>query len=353
MHNNNKIQDLPVFFILSRPRSGSTLLRFMLDAHPEIAIPPECTYIIDLYHKYNNKTKWDEKRKIKFIKDLQKSYKIESWFIDFDIYKEALINNNELNSYSKICKYTHLYYKTPYTKKDIKIIGDKNPIYSIYTNKLMKLFPGSKYIILTRDYRDNVTSIQKTDFEAPAIPLLAWRWSKVYNNLFNDCKKFPNNFISIKYEDLISNPEKTLKNICMFLNIEYHENMLNYADKKDEFYKLYDFKHIQQYFGNLFSDFSKDSLEKWKTNQCEKQIKVIESIAGDTGELAGYEKEYTQVKSTFKISHLIYFLYGALWYKMKKVYDLLPVCIKRYLFKPNFLAGFFSLFISKNKKKTT
>ncbi len=53
----------------------------------------------------------------------------------------------------------------PFSKKD-KIIafGDKNPGYSIYTEKLIKLFPDSKFIYLNRDYRDNFVSLKKSRF---------------------------------------------------------------------------------------------------------------------------------------------------------------------------------------------
>ena len=54
------IRNLPFFFILGRPRSGTTLLRTILDAHPNIVIPPENSYLIHLYFKYRHAgVKWE------------------------------------------------------------------------------------------------------------------------------------------------------------------------------------------------------------------------------------------------------------------------------------------------------
>ncbi|MEO8322834.1 MAG: sulfotransferase, partial [Actinomycetota bacterium] len=42
------MDDTP-FFIVGSARSGTTLLRMMLNAHPEVALPPESRFIVELY----------------------------------------------------------------------------------------------------------------------------------------------------------------------------------------------------------------------------------------------------------------------------------------------------------------
>lgn len=46
------IADTPFIFIVGRPRSGTTLLRTLYDAHPNVNIPPECQFVVNLYGKY-------------------------------------------------------------------------------------------------------------------------------------------------------------------------------------------------------------------------------------------------------------------------------------------------------------
>ena len=50
----------PIPIIVGVPRSGTTLLRFMLDSHPEMAIPPE-TGFIPLLNSLNES---DRQRKV-------------------------------------------------------------------------------------------------------------------------------------------------------------------------------------------------------------------------------------------------------------------------------------------------
>ncbi len=56
-----KQKGIPIFFVVGRPRSGTTLLRTLFDAHPNVLVPPECQFIINLYPKYGKVTNWSKK----------------------------------------------------------------------------------------------------------------------------------------------------------------------------------------------------------------------------------------------------------------------------------------------------
>ena len=49
--------------------------------------------------------------------------------------------------------------------KNINLIGDKNPSYSLFGNSLIESFPEAKFIWLIRDYRAQVNSMLKVNFE--------------------------------------------------------------------------------------------------------------------------------------------------------------------------------------------
>ncbi|PIY34553.1 MAG: hypothetical protein COZ08_01280, partial [Bacteroidetes bacterium CG_4_10_14_3_um_filter_42_6] len=54
------------------------------------------------------------------------------------------------NLYGNICKAVYAVYPSLYPKENILLFGDKNPGYTIYTNRLLKIFPNSKFIHITR-----------------------------------------------------------------------------------------------------------------------------------------------------------------------------------------------------------
>ena len=45
---------IPIFFIVGRPRSGTTLLRALFETNPNVCFPPECQFIINIYPEYGN-----------------------------------------------------------------------------------------------------------------------------------------------------------------------------------------------------------------------------------------------------------------------------------------------------------
>ena len=64
------LSSMPLFFIIGRPRSGTTLLRVLFEAHPHVLIPPESPFIISLYKKYGKVTTWDDRVIREFCEDL-------------------------------------------------------------------------------------------------------------------------------------------------------------------------------------------------------------------------------------------------------------------------------------------
>ncbi len=109
----------PFFFIVGRPRSGTTLLRTLFDANPNVCIPPECQFIINLYPKYGKQQHWDQKSLLQFYHDLQDQWLFKTWKIDNDELKAALLKAEGDLSYNEICKLVYLRYQTVFEKNDI------------------------------------------------------------------------------------------------------------------------------------------------------------------------------------------------------------------------------------------
>jgi hypothetical protein len=98
-------------FILGNPRSGTSLFRIMLNAHPEIVAPPECGFAHWWLRKYYNWQESDIKtnRLNKFLDDLFGSTKIETWDLQQKSV-EALILSIKPKTYSELVKCIYLSY---------------------------------------------------------------------------------------------------------------------------------------------------------------------------------------------------------------------------------------------------
>ncbi|MFH0866455.1 MAG: sulfotransferase, partial [Bacteroidota bacterium] len=234
-----------------------------------------------------------------------------------------------------------------FEKKEIKIIADKNPPYTLYIPFLIKIFPDARFIYIVRDYRDNVLSMKSVDFERPWLSSLAYRW-KYYNKKFLKAYyKDKSRFHIIKYEDLVCEPDKYLTKLCSFLCIEYTDKMIHYNRIKDEVLKIYPQELIDRYHKNLFEPISQGNIGKWKNKMTVKEIRKCDMIVGKYADMMGYERMYKKKNVFLYISCLPGIIYGQLYYIIFDAATIILPYKLRYLFF-KMLSGIFSPWWKKN-----
>jgi len=301
----NTIKNTPLFFILGRERSGTTMLRLNLNNHSHIHIPPESPFIIHLHKKYHNKKNIDLKR---FIYDLKQEPFLLNWRIDYSVLREKLQNINP-PTFQNYCTAI----LNQYSKNDI-ILGDKNPSYSLFGDKLHQIYPNAKFIWIIRDYRAQVNSMLKVNFERKIISSLAARWVSYNKEIEKIKNKFPEQVLLIKYEDLVTSPEKHYKNICTFLELDFEQSVLSTAKIKKEFQP----KHHT----SLEEKINTKHIKEWETELSVEQIKICEAVAGDYGECFGYKKTINHNSLTY-FGALLGIFYGKCYkYFIKLMYSL-------------------------------
>jgi hypothetical protein len=144
--------------------------------------------------------------------------------------------------------------------------GAKFPVHFSYTNLLLDWFPNSKILHIVRDPRATsvsharnllpvfenkpfYTSLNSLYYKGLVLHgVFDWIWDANYHKKF--CRF--DSYYSLRYEDLITNPESHIKKICDFLNVKFNENMLN-PPVVDSSYKTKSTK-----------GFNKESLDRWR-----------------------------------------------------------------------------------------
>ena len=311
-----KIVNLPFFFIIGRPRSGTTLLRTLLDAHPNVNIPLESPIFITLYNKYKNVGYWNDAIIDNICDDLKKVPKLGSWTINIGNIRKSLRESDRKLSFAKISKVIYYHYNSLFEKGEIQLLGDKNPPHTEYLGRLINIFPEAKFIYLQRDYRDQIVSMRKLLSENPAVSIQSYRWKSAYKNFINFKNKFPKNCIEIKYEDLTNNPTEILMKICSFLEIDYEPSMLDFYKIKEKAYSIYPPKIIEKSFKSLFHPISTKHIFSWKLKLTEKEIRIADIIAGKHAEITGYDRLYKSKGPLTYILYLPIIIYGYLIYPL-------------------------------------
>jgi hypothetical protein len=341
-----ELDNIKIFFILGRPRSGTTLLRTLFDAHTNVSIPYEGRIIMDLYFKYGKQKKWTENKLIEFYNDAISLNKVKDWEFSENFKKDVLElgENTDLN---RLIKIVYLSFKSLFPKEKILIIGDKNPFYSIrrsYLRIIREVFPEAKIIHLVRDYRAHYLSMTTMDFESNNVGVIALMWKYSYEIIKNE---FGNskNYLLIKHEDLTSHPTKYLTELCSFLNIEFQPTML-------EFYKIKDY--VLENYGDAFLKIHSSLLnpvtdefnDKWKTKLDDITLEYLDAITGETADEIGYERKYFKQKNFFIVLYLHFFKFLYLFYA--RILDYSPLKIKmKIVNRPGFFHLLFTFFLKK------
>jgi hypothetical protein len=284
------------FFILGNPRSGTSLLRIILNSHPNIVAPPECGFSHWWLQKYQD---WDindlhTKRKTEFLNDVLGSKKMETWRLNNDRLSK-LVEQRKPSNYSELIDCVYLCYKT--NESVISAIIDKNNYYVNHLGDLPKIWPNAKYIFIIRDGRDvacsylEVNELKSDSKYKPKLPTeistIAEEWSANNQNILSFLRQNNKKYIMVRFEDLISDTKDKMMQICQFLNIQYHENMLNYFNNSSLIMK--------EPLETL--DWKKKTLEmpdaskngRYKNDLSQTQIETFNRIANENLNIFGYD----------------------------------------------------------------
>lgn len=251
----NRIRNIPIMFIVGKGRSGTTLLQVLLNNHPNVIGPPESMFIPLLYPRFHNVVKWSDKDIKDFVEALysEKIFK-RSWGIDEQQLIQSLSAVKEHADFTLMCKM--VCYQLRKDKKEIILISFKTPDLTLFTGKLLKLFPEAKFIHLVREPRGNVYSHLEA-FNVKNTVYIAQKWLR-YNKLVENKKmKTPERFFTLKYEELVTNLNERMKELCFFLNINYLDE---WSHKVPDEVKLEGKPHKP-----LSAPVSISNIEKWRS----------------------------------------------------------------------------------------
>lgn len=214
----------PVPIIVGSPRSGTTLLRFMLDSNSKLAIPPETGF---LCVAPTLRGSGDELRKDFFRAIVNFPVEAPNW-PDFEIPEELFWQTLTRISPFNITEAYRSFYRLYAARFGKPRWGDKTPLYIKCLDAIRKVLPEARFIHIIRDGRDAALSLRKMRFSpGPEIETQAAYWRDCVLAARRAGVDYPD-YLEVRYEELILNTRKTLNDICAFIDLEYDDAMLRY-----------------------------------------------------------------------------------------------------------------------------
>ncbi len=267
-----------MFFIVGSARSGTTLLRIMLNAHPDVAVPPESRFVTELWPGRNEIDVDD------FLAELGEHRLFKAWDLPVDSVRAEL--HAKRVPYAEAVEAAHRAYAK---KRDKNVYGDKTPRYVEDISLLAELWPRSRFIHQLRDGRNVALSYGDVPFGPKDLGGTARLWrSRVSAGIEAGRRLGDERYMEIRYEDLVSNFEGSAKLICDFLGITYDEAMLDYTERaRDDI-----LPRAAKYNPNVSKRVDEARKRSWQESMPDSQVRIFEAIAGDLLEDLGYERRF-------------------------------------------------------------
>jgi hypothetical protein len=277
--------------IVGVPRSGTTLLRLMIDAHPDVAIPPETGFLPALADL--DQTTDSVRAAWRIITEFH------TW-PDFGLDPLVLRATLDRLSSGTPADAARAFYRLYAGRFGKSRWGDKTPTYGTALDRIASLLPEARFIHIIRDGRDVMLSVRSLWFRpGDSVEACAEDWTARLERT-RALGAQVSSYLEIQYEALVMYPEQTLREVCRFLDLDFAPQMLTYHVKAraqfDELQARYAgdsevLASMAERVANhrfVMEPPRLDRIGRWKRELGEAELMRFEAVAGEWLDRLGY-----------------------------------------------------------------
>jgi hypothetical protein len=252
-------------FIIGVPRSGTTLLRLMLDSHSLLSIPPETQFLSAIVN-------------IKSASVEQTIHAIThcARWNDFGMTEGVWREPHPQTSADAVRRFYGAYA----AKQGKNQWGDKTPQYGRIMQRIKTLLPETYFIHIIRDGRDAFVSWRQTHWPTP---VSAESGAKMWSSYIREARQQAaavGDYCEVRYEDLVTNPEDSLSRVCSSI-----QELGSFRSKRGE---VIDRMTRLSWHQRVAKPPDAIRVRRWRTELSSQDRNTYERIAGDLLEELGY-----------------------------------------------------------------
>jgi hypothetical protein len=280
----------PYVFIVGCPRSGTTLLQRMVDAHPQVAVIFETKWIPRLFDKRKGLT-----REGLVTPELIPLLLVQRDFDRLHIDREQLEGLLEAERPTAYANFVSRIFDLYGQRRGKLLVGDKTPSYVRELDTLHTLWPRARFVHLIRDGRDVYLSTAgwpKGKQKRPAI-FDAWKddavstaafWWEMNVRLGREAGNSlgPELYYEMRYESLVRNPAEECAGLCAFLGLPYDDAMLRFYEGRTKTDPALDAKRAWRSIT--------PGLRDWRSQMTAEDVERFEAAAGELLDELGYPR---------------------------------------------------------------
>ncbi len=225
----------PLVFVVGCPRSGTTLLQRMLDAHPQLAVANDTHFIPRAVDRVGlDRASALQAEHVEFVRNYRRTRRL-------GLSDDSFIPQARATTYPQ---YVAQLYQAFARANGKSLAGEKTPDYVKRIGLLHRLFPETKFVHIIRDGREVVQSLLEWSnaSKGPA-KLAVWRedpfavatlwWAQQVSSGLRAGRRLPDLYYEVRYDTLVAHPEREMRSIAEFLGIPNSPAMSRFYQGKE------------------------------------------------------------------------------------------------------------------------
>lgn len=293
------------------PRSGTTLLRLILNAHSCISLGPETHFFKQVWERRNYYG--DLSNHANLLK-LWGEYSLTKSFDDFGFVDKARVEKTVLKSVRNYADFLRILLELYAKNNHKRVWGEKTPEHLFNVTEIVKWYPDAKVVHVIRDPRAVCASLTKVPWSSDDVISNARVWN-CYLSFAEELHSGKNreSVLEVCYEDLIRSTEATLKRVCGFIEIKFEPGMLSFYKDSRKF-----IEKNEPWKDNVLTPLNICSIDKWK-----KELSVVQQKEIET-KTRRFMLKYGYLRSES--------VFGVLSYLPSSLYVHMKWAVRRFLF---------------------
>ncbi len=267
-------------FLVGCPRSGTTLLQRLLDAHPLVSIAPETFFIRRFWKKrrvYGDLA--DDSRFARLIDDVAALPEFADMGLDAEGYRAAARSGPR-----SIEALFRLLLAQFAKRRATPWVGEKTPNHLLYMRTLERFFPEARFVHIVRDPRAVALSWRGVPWSNGSLEKDAEVWRRYLATARARPPRQRERLAVLRYEDLVARPEAELRELCAFLGLPFDPAMLAGEAARELVVDLAREPWKQGADGPIHCR----SVERWRSALSAAEVCAVEAVAWRELKAAGY-----------------------------------------------------------------
>jgi hypothetical protein len=267
-------------------RSGTTLLRLMLNASPDLSIPAESHFVARLVRTLQPGALLTDRERQSAIAFITSRTEWQRDFVTTDAELEAAIGSDPIT----LAELLDRLFRAEIRSTGKPRWGDKTPAYLFFVHNIVRHFPDARVVAIVRDPRDVYVSLKRYDWAGRTTWSIGGYLAKCGNLVQRWSREVgPDQFIVVRYEDLVLDTEPTLRRLCAWLDLAFDERMLSFFEQADENVQEWEFEIGAH--EKLRRPVDPADVARWRTEGPETEIAEIEALTRDVLAHHHYESD--------------------------------------------------------------